>query len=564
MARALFSLLSFLLAVLPLCYAATKTFTLNLAYSTVAPDGFSGRMMLANGQIDYPISVNKGDDVEITVVNNLDVATTIHWHGIFQKGTPFMDGAGGVTQCPIQPGATFVYKFNVGDQTGTYWWHAHYKSQYVDGLRGPFIINDPSDPYKSQYDTDLTVTLSDFHHKPSQELLNYYFTPNEGAFEPVPDSGLIGGAGRFNCSFAPAGSTCKDSNPLTVYNVVPGKRYRLRLINTSAMAKFNFTIDGHNMTIIEADGVYTNPTVVNILPIHTGQRYSVIVTANAPTAIGNFWMRADINNLWDPAPWLAGGLNPQVRAIWRYQNAPVVDPTTQIATDLGFDVYSLGELNGIAVGNNPSWNSSIYLDFFIGPLGDQNITTATTTLSGPPDWTSVQYLMPSVPSLYTAQQNQALPNSSAPIPVDDGSWVYIEIHNDDAMEHVFHLHGHTFYVVSHGRLLHAPTATATLARRDSIQVPSCVGGHGGTGEQGCLKGFLGILVNFNNPGTWLMHCHMEWHMAAGLVVTFVNNAGLSSVDFPSGFYDQCNAPTKKTKTKKTKATKKHRSAAVAA
>ncbi|KAJ3265723.1 hypothetical protein HDU76_012027, partial [Blyttiomyces sp. JEL0837] len=178
----------------------------------------------------------------------MNVSTSIHWHGMFQKGNPWMDGPAGATQCPIPPGGTYTYQFNVGNQVGTYWWHAHYKGQYVNGLRGPFIIDDPSGPYLNQYDEDLTITLTDFHHNTSDYLLAYYTAPNEGSWEPVPESGLIGGVGRYDCSRAPRGATCLANNPLKVYTVVPGKRYRLRLINTSAMSGFYFSIDGHNMT----------------------------------------------------------------------------------------------------------------------------------------------------------------------------------------------------------------------------------------------------------------------------------------------------------------------------
>ena len=129
----------------------TKTFTLNIATGTVSPDGFAQTALLANGQLDYPIIVDKGDSVEVIVINGLDVPTSLHWHGIFQLGTPWYDGAGGVTQCPIPPGREWndlsfllsfsfktealivghvefmTYKFSVGQQAGTYWWHAHYK-----------------------------------------------------------------------------------------------------------------------------------------------------------------------------------------------------------------------------------------------------------------------------------------------------------------------------------------------------------------------------------------------------------------------------------------------------
>ena len=92
------------LGLVGVCHGALKTFTLDVNYTNAAPDGYDMRMMLANGVIDFPIIIETGDDVEITVINNMDVPTSLHWHGIFQEGTPWYDGAAGVTQCPIQPG----------------------------------------------------------------------------------------------------------------------------------------------------------------------------------------------------------------------------------------------------------------------------------------------------------------------------------------------------------------------------------------------------------------------------------------------------------------------------
>jgi iron transport multicopper oxidase len=93
-----------------------------------------------------------------------------HWHGLFQHNSNQMDGTAFVTQCPITPEHSFLYEFNAGDQVGTYWYHSHYgvrtsicswyqqlssiQVQYCDGLRGPLIIYNPQDPYRSLYDVD--------------------------------------------------------------------------------------------------------------------------------------------------------------------------------------------------------------------------------------------------------------------------------------------------------------------------------------------------------------------------------------------------------------------------
>jgi len=152
---------------------ATSTFQWEMSYVTAAPDGFSRPVIGVNGKWPPPaITVSKGDQVVINVVNNLDDGefVTLHTHGLLQNGTNYMDGVDQLTQwytshpfninlCSgIPSGDTFTYSFNVGQQTGTYWIHSHIKGQYPNGIRAPFIIRDPDTPYKYDYEQILKVS----------------------------------------------------------------------------------------------------------------------------------------------------------------------------------------------------------------------------------------------------------------------------------------------------------------------------------------------------------------------------------------------------------------------
>lgn len=138
---------------------------------------------------------------------------------------------------------------------------------------------------------------------------------------------LINGRGRY-----PGG----PASPLSVINVEQGKRYRFRIIGLSCDPNFNFTIDGHRMTIIEADGIETEPVEVDSLPVYAAQRYSVVVTANQP--VGNYWIRAASNENAS----FAGGQN---LAILRYTGAPQQDPTSLPGPyELSFDEGNLHPL----------------------------------------------------------------------------------------------------------------------------------------------------------------------------------------------------------------------------
>lgn len=110
------------------------------------------------------IEANWGDWIEVVVHNNItgpDEGTALHWHGMLQKETPWMDGLPSVQQCPIAPNATFTYRFRA-DRPGTTWYHSHYSAQYAGGLYGALIIYGPS---HVSYDIDVgPIFVSDCRH----------------------------------------------------------------------------------------------------------------------------------------------------------------------------------------------------------------------------------------------------------------------------------------------------------------------------------------------------------------------------------------------------------------
>ncbi|KAF8631818.1 hypothetical protein AX15_002187 [Amanita polypyramis BW_CC] len=299
-----------------LAYAAIGPITnLHVVNRVISPDGFNRSSVIAGGTpntatMPTPLIVgNIGDQFRINVIDQLNdttmiTTTSIHWHGLFQKGTNWADGPVGVNQCPIVPGHSFLYQFYVPGQAGTFWYHSHHRTQYCDGLRGPLVVYDPHDPLKSMYDIDdesTVITLADWYHIPA---------PSEPLI-PTPASILINGLGRY---------VQGPNSPLAVINVRPNRRYRMRLVSVSCDPNFMFSIDNHNMTVIESDGVSTNPVTVNQIQIFAGQRYSFVLNTNQP--VGNYWVRAN-PNLGNQG--FANGIN---SAILRYAGAPVVDPTT--------------------------------------------------------------------------------------------------------------------------------------------------------------------------------------------------------------------------------------------
>ncbi|KAI1785170.1 laccase [Ganoderma leucocontextum] len=481
--------LAFSLAyVTPLCIAVGPILTLPIVDATVTPDGYTRQAVLPNGTFPGPLIFgNKNDYFQIDVVNLLTnetmlTGTTIHWHGIFQHSHAYVDGLAFVNQCPIAPNDTFLYNFTAVGQAGTFWYHSHYMTQYCDGLRGPFVIYDPEDPYLPWYDIDdetTIITLADWSHTAARL----------GAQYPRPNSTLINGAGRY-----PGGPEW----PLSVITVEQGKRYRFRLLNIACEPNYNFTIDGHNMTIIEADGQNTEPLTVDFIQIFAAQRYSFIL--NATQAVDNYWVRANPSFTVTNGQGFAGAIN---SAILRYVGAPDSDPTTaQTPSVIPLNESYLHPLFSPAAPGQPfpgGADVNLNIDFTFNQTSllyyANNVSYASPTvpvllqiLSGA---SNASDLMPS-DSIYYLPPNKTIEITMPALPLGTlGS------------PHPFHLHGHAFSVVrSSGQV--TPNYVNPV-RRDTVNI-------GNVGDN------VTIRFETDNPGPWMLHCHIDWHLQYGMAV----------------------------------------------
>jgi FtsP/CotA-like multicopper oxidase with cupredoxin domain len=292
-----------------------KQYWLSVENSTLAPDGYERIVLTFNGTIPGPaIIADWGDNLVIHVTNNLQHnGTSIHWHGMRQLNNVEYDGVPGVTQCPIAPGDSMTYKFQA-TQYGSTWYHSHFTLQYGDGLLGPLIINGPA---TADYDEDLGMLfLSDWGHTPALELWD---TAKLGA-PPTLETGLVNGTNTYDCSGSTDAACIGGGKKFeTVFEA--GKKYRIRVVNTAIEAHFQFSIDGHNLTVIGNDLVPIVPYETDSVLVSIGQRYDVIVEANA--VADNYWLRAG----WVTA--CSANLNPDnITGIVRYDNTSTADPTT--------------------------------------------------------------------------------------------------------------------------------------------------------------------------------------------------------------------------------------------
>ncbi|KAG2222226.1 hypothetical protein INT45_010639 [Circinella minor] len=507
---------SFLSAAIPLVFATVAKAAIvehwwDITYTTANPDGlYERRVIGVNGTWPPPqVDVTVNDTLIIHAHNSLDEPTALHSHGMFQNGTAWMDGPSMVTQCPIPPGHDFTYEFNI-TQHGSYWIHAHYMGQYMDGLRTPFILHNSPEAYT--YDEDIVVPLEDWYHEQSSNLLDSFLNQyNPTGAEPVPQSGLI------------------KRTPNASFNFVPGKTYRLRLINMSGFSMFYVSIDGHEFDVIEIDGVDTQRQTVKSVYLTAAQRVSVLVTAKNTTDT-NYYFRADMDT--DMFDILPEDLDYNLVApVYYDQSHNNFAPADDEGMASQFDDIEFKCLEPAAA-VQPDKQVNLTIDFQV-----------TTDGINRGMFNELPYLAPLVPSLNTmlgmgnlSYEKTVYGPQTRAIILDHLSMVEIVLNNLDAGAHPFHLHGHVFQIVGRGAGVYDGDESKVEKwylenpiQRDTVQVPA--------------ESFTIIRFRADNPGVWFFHCHIEWHLESGLAVTFIEAPEVAQqrMTLPQAFNDICEA-----------------------
>ncbi|KAJ7482761.1 Cu-oxidase-domain-containing protein [Mycena latifolia] len=481
----------------------TQIITLDIVNAPLAPDGFPRVGVLANGVFPAPpIVATKGQTLVVKVNNKLTndtmrLSTSINFDGlfinsdnIFNEGTPFVTSVQALvyspeailskfnSTCPFGPGESYTYTLPLGDQTGSFWYHSQLSVQAGDGLRGTLIIYDPEDPQRHLYDVDdasTVLTVTDWWHNTSTALLASFIATH---IIPVSDTGLFNARGRYNGG---------PEVEFAAVSVTQGKRYRFRLVSLSVRGNFIVSFENHTMAVIEADGVATEPHEVNILNIHAGQRYSLVINASQP--IGNYWINAFIDG-GNPTHNLL--LNSTLsRGILRYVGAPEEEPKTPMtAGPTGADAVALNEWELVPLVPIPA------------PEPDFNLTFRTFMPTGNvTEWeiNNISYVPPTVPTLVRALHGE---DEQTDFNVTENTFVFpanktVQIEMIDAINegHPFHLHGLNFWVVkSNGSDI---INTVNPIRRDVV-----------------ITGSGNIILRFrtDNPGPW----SFLYHFAVGL------------------------------------------------
>jgi len=246
-------------------HAETRKFdmTIDEMVINVAP-GLKSKVWAFNGQVPGPlIHVKEGDEVEVTVYNNTALNHTVHWHGVFQTNSWRSDGVPGITQLPIEPGESYVYKF-IADKPGSLWYHCHVNVPEHVGLRGMWgaLIVDPKEPIdlEKEVTKDAILMFSGWNSDVAMEF------------------GKGGHPREKPNYFSINGKSFPTNQPLRVKE---GDVLRLRLFSVSTETAFH--LHGHDMLVTHKDGLpLQSPYWADVVDVPMGARIDVIVRMNNP------------------------------------------------------------------------------------------------------------------------------------------------------------------------------------------------------------------------------------------------------------------------------------------
>ncbi|CAN0824760.1 LAC1 [Linum grandiflorum] len=485
------------------------------------------------------------------------VAIVVSWHGVKQIRSGWADGPAYITQCPIQGGRTYTYKFSVTEQRGTLLWHAHYGWQRAS-VYGAFIIY-PKLPYPflvphKPIHAEIPIIFGEWWDHDEDELEKTMLATGAGAF--------ISLAYTINGLPGPL-YPCSKPDTFTA-TVEYGKTYMLRVINAALADELFFSVSKHTLTVVEVDAVYTKPFTTNAIMVAPGQTTTVLLTADQlPGPTGAFAMAA----------------TPYVTSYFPFDNSTTVGFLKYNTTGSGTRTGDLLKLSGqLSPENLPKMEDTDFATLFASKTKSLNtveypcnvpqqidrrvVMTISLNLQDCPQGKTCtgyqgkmflasinnqSFVRPTTsflethylaglknelgfpeqpPNLfnYTGGDPLAMNTNtefgSKIIVVPYGTRIEMVLQGTNLLNvenHPIHVHGHNFFVVGTGfgnfdeskdpekyNLVDPP-------ERNTVAVPT--------------GGWAAIRINADNPGVWFIHCHLEPHNSWGLATGFVVEDG---------------------------------------
>lgn len=562
----------------------------------ITADGWEKQrvVVVANGTLPGPtITAYEDQILVIHVINRLYSDTvSMHWHGLPQKETPYMDGVSFVTQCPINPGQTFTYKFRASPK-GTYWYHSHAGAQRAKGLYGALIIRERNHPpivrgvsedfimqvqdWNHDYDVDQAFLYSDAGVFLNRQEIKPSIALDGSKFSLwYAQSALINGKGRY---YYDPNSGAHNEAPLEIFEVEQNRFYRFRLINAAAMYPYRISIDNHPLTVVASDGFYIKPLEVESVIVHPGERFDFLIHANE--SITNYMIRGHT---------LERNRRTIAEAVLHYKGAEEkfvrIDSNRQkclqtnkcLVLNCPFRFYpneenieciTMGEVRSDVSNNFPNASLSHLREYFLnfafpGPeytpdsINGVEFTFPTVSaISQPTDISNQCHYKD------CGEQKVCSCTHSIDLNYNDAiHFVLLNMGKGKGWSHPIHLHGHSFEVLKMGYGNYNSTSGEFISQNADID---CRGGttqeksfcnsaswkdptwkHGNVPGLNVVDppkkdtvivpsgGYVVVRITADNPGLWLLHCHIQLHSADGMSV-LLNESFSRLPPVPEGF-----------------------------
>ncbi|MEQ9641435.1 MAG: copper resistance system multicopper oxidase [Alphaproteobacteria bacterium] len=517
---------------------------LKIERSQFTVGGRTAPAITLNGVLPAPlVRLREGQDIHLAVTNGLDEDTSIHWHGIL---LPFdMDGVPGVSFPGIRPGETFDYRFRVR-QAGTFWYHSHSGLQEPLGHYGPMII-DPAEADPVEYDREHVVVLSDWSFMPPHTVMRKlkqqpdYFNRQEltiaGLLSDDPAQAMPLRERLMWNEMRMKPTDIADVTGATYTYLInghgpqenwtglfrPGERVRLRFINASAMSIFQVRIPGLEMTVVNADGENVQPVTIDEFQISVAETYDVVVEPQDDQAFTLVAESVDRSGM------ARGTLAPRPG-----MTAPVPPLRTRpllTMTDMGMGGMDHGAMAGMNHGNMagmdhgdmnmrdiskapPGMAVGVGVDMIAESpqerldhpgLGLEQVAHRVLTYSDlvalkpnpdrrPPSRSVEIHLTGNMERFMWSFDGRKFSEVVEPIRFARDERVRVTLVNDTMMQHPIHLHGHFFELVNGNPGQHPLKHTVNVLPGSKVSFD----------------------LTADNPGDWAFHCHLLFHMHAGM------------------------------------------------
>ncbi|MGE6389098.1 copper resistance system multicopper oxidase [Psychrobacter pacificensis] len=501
-----------------------KEFDLYVSEKMITVNGKSSMATLINDSLPAPtLKMQEGDTVTIRVHNQLNESTSIHWHGLL---VPFeMDGVPGISFDGIPAGSTFTYKFKL-TQSGTYWYHSHTGFQEQTGMRGAIVI-EPKGRERYPIEEDHVILLSDWTHRDPHNLLkllkqradfdNYHLpdfkkllsdiaaTDLEAAYDkrkvwnqmrmmPTDFTDL---SGETTFTYLMNGKTTAAN---WTQLVKAGQPVKLRFINGSAQTIFDVRIPGLKMKVVATDGIDVAPVDVDDFRIGVAETYDVIVTPTkdahtifaqnidrsgfvATTLATKRGARAAIPAM-DKIEWLtmadmmgamgANGYDARhAKTEYDFKTDMRVDSPRMNLDDPGINLRDI--------------NRKVLTYNQLHSVGDEIMAEQRKPTR------EIEIHLTGNMERYIWALDGVMFKDAAPVNIKPGERVRITLVNDTMMNHPMHLHGMWSD-------LRAPDGDFQVRKHTIMVQPAQKISFDVTGE----------------AGRWAWHCHLLYHMEAGM------------------------------------------------